>query len=105
MGSIVKTTRIAKATGKPVTVFRAHVRREGFASRSKVCATEREAKEWLRNNDAEAALRKKVSRETLAALIDDFAEAPPIRGTKYWAPSHLDFWREELGDMKVAEIT
>lgn len=104
MGSIVKTTRIAKATGKPVTVYRAHVRREGFASRSKVCKTEREAKEWLRNNDATAALRKKVSRETLSALIDVFVEAPPDRGWKYWEPSHMDFWREELGDKKVAEI-
>src|SRR4051794_25393389 len=98
MGSIVKTIRIAKASGKPVTVYRAHVRREGFASRSKVCKTERDAKEWLRNNDAESSLRKKVSRDTLRALIDDFAEAPPMRGTKYWAPSHLDFWRVELGD-------
>lgn len=105
MGSIVKTTRIAKATGKPVNVYRAYVRREGFASRSKVCKTEREAKEWLRNNDAESALRKNVSRETLAALIEDFVEAPPIKGTKYWMPSHLDFWREQLGAIKVAEIT
>jgi len=104
MGSIVKSTRVNSATGKTVTVYRAHVRRQGFASRSKVCETEREAKEFLRNNDGITALRKKVSKETLTALIDQFVEAPPGRGWKYWAPSHLDFWRAELGDMKVAEI-
>lgn len=105
MGSIVKSIRVAKATGKPVIVYRAHVRREGYASTSKVCKTLGEAKEWLRNNDADAALKKKTSRQTLAAVLDDFVEAPPMKGTRYWASSHLDFWRAELGDMKVAEIS
>ena len=56
MGSITKSTRVDAATGKTVKVFRAYVRRQGFASKSKVCKTEREAKEWLRENDGSASL-------------------------------------------------
>jgi integrase len=104
MGSIVKTTRVDKATGKTLIVFRAHVRREGFGSRSKVCKTQREADKWMRENDATAALRKTVSRETFSALLDDFVEAKPIKGTKYWTAPHVEFWRTELGSVKVAEI-
>jgi integrase len=104
MGSITKTTRISKATGKPETVYRAYVRRQGYASRSKVCETQKEAKEWLRNNEADAVLKKRAGRETLSALIDTFVEAPPMKGTRWWEPAHLEFWRAELGDMKVSEI-
>ena len=105
MGSIVKVERISKATGKPVTLFRAYVRREGFQSKSKVCKTERDAKEWVRNNDADAALQRRVSGLTLTKLISTFAEAPPIKGTRYWSAQHLEFWREQLGPMRVADIS
>jgi integrase len=96
MGSITKGTRIDSATGKAIKVFRAYVRRQGYASKSKVCSTEREAKEWLRENDGSASLQRVTSGKTLASLIDDFVEAPP---------SHLDFWRAQLGAMKVTEIS
>ena len=105
MGSITKGTRIDAATGKTVKVFRAYVRRKGYASKSKVCATEREAKEWLRENDGSANLQRVTSGKTLNSVIDDFIEAPPTKGTRYWSASHLDFWREQLGAMKVAEIS
>jgi integrase len=105
MGSITKIQRVDKRTGKTVTVHRAYVRREGFASKSKVCKTEREAREWLRENDATSSLQRRVSGKTLSALIEDFTEAPAIRGTRYWSPGHLDFWRAELGGMRVADIS
>jgi integrase len=105
MGSITKSTRVDAATGKPVKVFRAYVRRQGFASKSKVCRTEREAKEWLRENDGSASLQRVTSGKTLSTLIDEFVEAPPTKGTRFWAPSHLDFWREQLGTMKVTDIS
>lgn len=105
MGSITKSTRVDAATGKPVKVFRAYVRRQGYASKSKVCSTEREAKEWMRENDGTANLQRVTSGKTLSSLIDDFVEAPPTKGTRYWSPSHLDFWRAQLGAMKVAEIS
>lgn len=107
MGSITKRTKVDKATGKTITVFRAYVRRQGFASKSKVCKTEREAKEWLRENDATSSLHKATpgGGKTLAALIEEFVEAPPTKGTRYWSASHLDFWKEQLGAMKVAEIS
>lgn len=105
MGSITKSTRVDASTGKKVAVFRAYVRRQGFASKSKVCSTEREAKEWLRENEGSANLQRVTSGKTLASLIDDFVEAPPTKGTRYWAPSHLDFWRAQLGGMKVTDIS
>lgn len=105
MGSIVKSTKVDRATGKTVTTFRAHVRRTGFASKSKVCETEREAKEWLREADAPSTQRQRVSGKTLGKLIDEFVEAPPGKGTRYWSPLHLDFWKAQLGPLLVAEIS
>jgi integrase len=105
MGSITKSTRVDAATGKKINVFRAYVRRQGYASKSKVCVSEREAKEWLRENDGTASLQRVTSGKTLGKLIDEFVEAPPTKGTRYWAASHLDFWREQLGSMKVTEIS
>jgi integrase len=105
MGSITKKTRVDKRTGKAVTVFRAYVRREGYASKSKVCSTDREAKEWLRENDATSSLSRRVSGKTLGDVLDAFVEAPPMRGTRYWSAQHLDFWRAELGPMRIADIS
>lgn len=105
MGSITAKTTISKATGKPVVKFRAYIRREGFASKSKVFAKERDAKDWLRNNDADSTLQRVTSGKTLKALIEKFVDEPPTKGTKYWSAQHLDFWGETLGKMKVAEIT
>lgn len=105
MGSIVKRTRVDKDTGKPVTDYRAFVRRTGYASKSKVCRTRREAEHWLRDNEAQATLQRAGSGKTLATVIEDFIEAPPRRGTRYWSPVHLDFWKAQLGSMKVGDIT
>lgn len=105
MGSITKLTRVDKATGKVVTLHRAYVRRQGFASKSKVCKTEREAKEWLRNNDSDAAQKTTSSDLLLKALIENFVAAPPGRGTRFWSPVHLEFWIEQLGNMPVLAIS
>lgn len=105
MGSITKKVSVSKATGKPVTRYRAYVRRTGFASKSKVFDKERDAKEWLRNNEGDSTLSRAASAAMFGKLIDDFAEAPPTKGTKFWNPLHLDFWRGQLGRMKVGDIS
>lgn len=105
MGSITVRKTVDKATGKTVTTYRAYVRRKGFASKSKVCDTKREANEWLRNNDADATLQRAGSGQLLKDLIEDFVIAPPGKGTRYWTPMHLEFWRAELGNMLVREIS
>lgn len=105
MGSIVTTTRLDKATGKEVKVHRAHVRRTGFASKSKVFTSKRDALDWLRNNDAESTLERASAGKTLKSLVEDFVKAPPAKGTRYWSAMHLDFWGEQLGTMKVASIS
>jgi integrase len=105
MGSITTIKRIDKATGKTVLVHRAYVRRAGFASKSKVFTAKAEAKDWLRNNDAESSLQKAGSGQLLKDLIEDFVIAPPGKGTRYWTVGHLDFWREQLGNMRVREIS
>ena len=63
MGSIVTAKRLDKATGKEINVYRAHVRRTGFASKSKVFTSKRDAQDWLRNNDAESTLRARQRRQ------------------------------------------
>lgn len=105
MGSITKAQRVDKATGKTVTTYRAYVRRTGYQSRSKVFETNAAAKNWLRDNEALSSLAKATHGKTLKLLVDDFIKAPPTRGTKYWSAQHLDFWVEQLGQMKVAEVT
>lgn len=105
MGSITSTKRVDKASGKPVTIYRAHVRRTGFASKSKVFTSKRDAADWLRNNDADATLVKAGSGKLLKDLIEDFTQAPPGKGTRYWTAGHLDFWRSEIGNMVVREIS
>lgn len=105
MGSIVERKRIDKTTGKTITDYRAHVRRAGFASKSKIFPTRQAAKEWLRNNESDDALEKQVAKpagKTLADLIDDFIRSGVCQ---YAAHAHLAYWRDQLGHKLVAEIT
>lgn len=101
MGSIVEHKKVGK-DGKEVIQFRAHVRRKGFAPKSKVCRTLKEAKEWLRNNEADATLRKAVQGKNFEALLNDFTALGECR---YAAEPHLDFWLAQFGQRKVADIT
>ena len=106
MGSITQQTRVEKATGKKVTVYRAYVRRAGV-SRSKVFDKRNDAKAWLRQVEAPEALAAANAGSkagSFAALVETFVLAPPGKGTKYWEPEHLDFWKTELGHLNAAEI-
>lgn len=104
MGSIVEGKKIDKKTGKTITQYRAHVRRTGFKSKSKVFASKREAQDWIRNNEADAALEKATEGKgaTFKRLIDDFTAAG---NCKYATFAHLDFWLEQFGALKVADVT
>ncbi len=110
MGSITKIEKQDKKTGRVVTTYRAFVRRTvkgKSVGKSKVFRKQQEAKDWLNENETKAALAMlgKVSGPTFADLIEAFIKAPPDTGTKYWAASHLDFWKAELGAMKTGEIS
>lgn len=105
MGSITQTKRVEKATGKTITIFRAYIRREGYASKSKVFTSKTEAKHWIRENEGAAALTKGSTGATFATLVEGFIKAPAEKGTKYWVDSHLDFWISQIGNMKVSEIS
>lgn len=102
MGSIVVSKRRDKATGKAVAVYRAHVRRKGYASKSQVFESRRAAQEWLRENEATVTLTRRGSGKTLRELIDDFVA---VGGRDYVKHAHLNFWASELGARRVAEIT
>ncbi|HEV6968111.1 tyrosine-type recombinase/integrase [Roseateles sp.] len=106
MGSVTKTQRVEKATGRKITVFRAYIRRAGV-SKSKVFDSASAAKAWLRENEHGGALAAAAASKkgTLAALIEDFIKAPADRGSKFYELSHLDFWKQELGHLPVAEVT
>ncbi|NWG72887.1 MAG: site-specific integrase, partial [Parvularculaceae bacterium] len=101
MGSIVEHKKVGK-DGKEVIQFRAHVRRKGFAPKSKVCRTLKEAKEWLRNNEADSTLKKASQGKTFSDLLDDFTALGDCR---YAAMPHLDFWLDQFGPRKVIDIT
>ncbi|MBC9071826.1 site-specific integrase [Thauera sp. CAU 1555] len=104
MGSVVEHKRTDKRTGKTVTQYRAHIRRVGFGSRSKVFATKREALDWIRNNESDNALTKRASAggKTLASLIEDFIAAGVCQ---YASQAHLAYWCDQLGNKLVSEIT
>jgi len=106
MGSVTKSERLDKATGKKIAVFRAYVRRAGV-SKSKVFETATAAKAWLRESEHGGALSAAAAaaRGTLSAVVENFVQAPAIRGTKYWTAGHLDFWKAQLGYMKISEIS
>ena len=109
MGSITKSKKVDRATGKTVTVHRAFIRRTvngKQVSKSKVFATSTEAKCWLRDNENTTSLvaLAGAAGPTFGDLVDAFVLAPPTKGTRYWAASHLDFWRAELGAMKTSLI-
>lgn len=110
MGSIAPTPdkeKKLKAAGIKVTQYRAYIRRKGFASLSKTFKTRTEAKEWLRNNEATVLLEKKSkgAGTTFAKLAELFAAAPPMKGTRYWDAGHLDFWKAQLGTLRLNEVT
>ena len=107
MGSITEAKKPDPKTGKEITTYRAFIRRTGFASKSKTFATKAQAREWLRNEEGDAALVKagKGYGTTFADVVESFVKAPPTRGTKFWHPSQLEFWKDEFGKMKVGEIT
>ena len=101
MGSIVPHKKV-DGSGKELVMFRAHVRRKGFASKSKIFPTRSDAKKWLRDNEAVVTLNKAGSGKTLKQLIDDFANV----GNKAWARmSQLDFWSEQLGTTRARDVT
>jgi integrase len=106
MGSITKGERLDKATGRKVVVYRAYVRRAGV-SKSKVFRTSSEAKAWLRENEHDLALADaaKSHSKTLGDLIEDFVLEPSAPGRKYWAPQHLEFWKDQIGGLPIREVS
>lgn len=104
VGSITKRVCKDAHTGKQIVQFRAYVRRQGYESKSKVCNTQREAREWLREHEAKAALGKVGSGKSFASLVESFVEAPPAKGRKFWSPSALDFWKAEFGVMRIGDV-
>lgn len=107
MGSITKVQKVDKTTGKTATKYRAFIRRTGYESKSKVLDTKAQAKEWLRNNEADTGLVKLTQGHgrTFEDIVEDFIKAPATKGTKYWAASHLDFWIAEFGKLKIGAIS
>ncbi|WP_018309368.1 site-specific integrase [Cupriavidus sp. UYPR2.512] len=109
MGSITTLKKTDAKTGKSVTTHRAFIRRNvsgKSVSKSKVFATKTEAKDWLRENENSAGLAAlgAATGPSFGDLLDAFVKSPPTKGTRFWDPTHIDFWRAELGSMKTGEI-
>ncbi len=114
MGSISPSTKkekALKAEGKKVEQYRAYIRRRmpdgKEVSQSKVFPTRSAAREWLRNNEADVVLQQqgKRSGKTFRQLVDLFTKAPAMKGTRYWQAAHVEFWLEQLGALRLDEVT
>lgn len=105
MGSIVKEN--VSRGGKQVTRYRAHVRRTGFKSQSKAFYSHAEAKAWLRNAESDAEQQKDQDKGVyrFSAVADLFAKTPARRGTKFWSPTHFQYWEEQFGQRDIKTIT
>lgn len=109
MGSITKQEKVDR-NGKKVVVYRAFVRRKvngKSVGSSKVCKSRQEAKDWIAENENQDALKalSSGSGPLFSEVVETFVKAPPVRGTKYWHPSHLDFWNERFKGRKINSIT
>ena len=109
MGSITASTKVDK-TGKSVPIYRAFIRRtigRKSVGKSKVFTTKTAAADWIRNNENDSNLAQlgKARGPIFSDLIEDFVKAPPMSGTKFWSDAHLDFWREQIGQMKTGDIS
>lgn len=114
MGSISPTLekeKKLKAAGTKVTKYRAMIRRRmpggKEVSLSKTFTNRSAAKEWMRNNESDIELEKKSKGHgrTFAQLVELFTKSPPMKGTRYWETSHVDFWKSQFEHLRLDEVT
>jgi len=107
MGSITEAKKVDAKTGKTIKTYRAFIRRAGYESKSKVFESKSKAEDWLRNNEGDRELVRRTNGhgKTFRDVVDAFIQAPPVRGTKYRAESHIDFWLSEFGLVRITRIT
>lgn len=101
MGSIVERSKVDK-DGKVRVEYRAHIRRKGYASKSKVFASKREAQRWIRNEDAESSMTKiATGKKSFGAVLDDFIALGGCHHARHY---QLDFWRDQFQHASLDEI-
>lgn len=110
MAHIREIKRIDKRTGKPVTQYRVEIRRiiDGKPyCKTKIHPNITAARKWLAENDGAANLQANVKQrgKTFSEVVELFVKTPPMKGTKYWLPQHLAFWKEQLGHLRFSQVT
>jgi integrase len=84
--------------------WRAEIRRQGHKPMSKMFAKKGAASKWAR--ETETALEKgdihNLSNKNLSALIDRYFEEFP--DTITYEKNVLEFWREQLGKVKLSQV-
>lgn len=98
---------IQKNVGKRETTYRVIIRRKGYPVLSKTFPTKKDATSWAREHDREAKLsqawasdrggRKTVS-QAIERYVEDYTGRDPTKLTR------LAWWKEEIGDVKLADI-
>ena len=98
---------IQKNEGKRGTTYRVIIRRKGYPNLSKTFPTKKDATNWAREHDREAKLsqayatdrggRKTVS-QAIERYVEDYAGRDPSKITR------LAWWKEEIGDVKLADL-
>lgn len=98
---------IQKNEGKRGTTYRTIIRRKGYPALSKTFHTKKDATNWAREHDREAKLsqacstsrgRRKTVSDAIEQYIEDYTGRDPTKITR------LAWWKEEIGDTKLAEL-
>lgn len=98
---------IQKNEGKRGISYRVIIRRKGYPTLSKTFPTKKDATNWAREHDREAKLsqacasdrggRKTVS-QAIERYVEDYSGRDPTKLTR------LAWWKEEIGDVKLADL-
>ena len=98
---------IQKNEGKRGITYRVIIRRKGYPALSKTFPTKKDATNWAREHDREAKLSQACAsdrggRKTVSQAIERYVEGYDGRDpTKL---SRLAWWKDEIGDVKLADI-
>ena len=98
---------IQKNEGKRGITYRVIIRRKGYPALSKTFPTKKDATNWAREHDREAKLSQACAsdrggRKTVSQAIERYVE--DYNGRDQTKLTRLAWWKEEIGDVKLADV-
>lgn len=101
---------ITKVTGKKGTTYRVRIRLRGQPTASANFERKTDAKKWAIQTEAKIRegryfKTQKAMKYTVQELIDKYADEdlPNIKSESDYT-THLDWWKDEIGDLRVGDV-